>query len=59
MHWGPTDKVSLIKDGGFTEGSLEEKFKNDIKKLDERKELCNQLVKEKPSLFSVLQNVHK
>ena len=59
MHWGPTDKLSLIKDGGFTEESLEEKFKSGIAKLNERKELCKQIIKNKPSLFSVLKNVHK
>ena len=59
MHWGPTDKVSLITNGGLTEKSLEKEFEGCINNLNERKELCEQLVKEKPSLFSVLKNVHK
>ena len=59
MHWAPTDKVSLIKEGGFSEESIEEKFESAIEKLNDRKELCKQLVKEKPNLFSVLKNVHK
>jgi tryptophan halogenase len=59
MHWGPTNKVSLIKEGKYTEQSLEKEFKSCIKKLNERKEVCNTLVKTKPSLFSVLKNVYK
>ena len=39
--------------------NLEKEFEECINKLNERKELCKQLVKEKPSLFSVLKNVHK
>ena len=59
MHWSPTDKISLIKNGSHTEDSLEKEFKDCINNLNERKELCKQLVKQKPSLFSVLENVHK
>jgi tryptophan halogenase len=59
MHWAPTNKTTLIKHGGFNEETLEKEFKECINKLNERKELCKQLVKEKPSLFSVLKNVHK
>ena len=59
MHWSPTDKVSLIKDGNHTEEFLEKEFEGCINNLNERKELCKQLVKEKPSLFSVLKDVHK
>ena len=59
MHWAPTNKTSLIKNGGHTEESLEKEFKECINNLNERKELCKQLVKEKPSLFSTLKNVHK
>jgi tryptophan halogenase len=59
MHWSPTDKVSLIKNGKFKEESLKKEFEECINNLNERKELCKQLVKEKPSLFSVLKNVYK
>jgi hypothetical protein len=58
MHWSPTDKNTLIKEGEYTEPSLEKEFEGCIHNLNERKELCEQLVKEKPSLFSVLKNVH-
>jgi len=59
MHWAPTNKTALIKHGGFSEETLEKEFKECIDKLNERKELCKQVVKEKPSLFSVLKNVYK
>ena len=59
MHWSPTDKISLIKDGNYTEESLEKEFEGCINNLNERKELCKQLVEKKPSLFSILKNVHK
>jgi len=59
MHWAPTDKISLIQNGNFKEKDLEKEFKECINNLNKRKELCKQLVKEKPSLFSVLKNVHK
>lgn len=59
MHWAPTNKVSLIKDGGFNEDKLEKEFKECINNLNDRKDVCRQLVKEKTSLFSVLKNVHK
>ena len=59
MHWSPTDKLSLINEGRFHEKNLEKEFQECINNLDKRKELCEQLVKEKPSLFSVLNNVHK
>ena len=59
MHWSPTDKNTLIKEGEYTEQSLEKEFEGCINHLNERKELCEQLVKEKPSLFSILKNVHK
>ena len=59
MHWAPTNKTSLIKHGGYDEEGLEKEFKTYINNLNERRDLCKQLVKEKPSLFSVLKNVHK
>ena len=59
MHWSPTDKNSLIKEGNYTEESLAKEFESCIKNLNERKELCKQVVKEKPNLFSILKNVHK
>ena len=58
MNWSPTDKISLITHG-HEEETLEEKFKKCINYLNERKELCKQLVEKKPTLFSVLKNVHK
>jgi len=58
MHWAPTDKISLIKEGKYTEESLEKEFESCIKKLNERKEVCNTLVKTKPSLFSIVKNAH-
>jgi hypothetical protein len=59
MHWSPTDKLSLIIEGNYYEKNLATEFESCIKNLNERKELCKQLVKEKPSLFSVLKNVYK
>jgi len=59
MHWAPTDKVSLIKNGGLDEENLENEFQGCINNLNERKELCEKLVKTKSSLFSVLKNVYK
>ena len=59
MHWAPTDKVSLIKDGRLQEKNLENEFNTSINNLNKRKELCKKLVKTKPSLFSVLKNVYK
>ena len=59
MHWAPTNKVSLIKNGGFNEEELEKEFQGCINNLNERKELCKQLVEKKPTLFSVLKNVYK
>ena len=49
----------LIKHGKYDEEGLEKEFKTCINNLNERKELCEQLVKTKPSLFSILKNVHK
>jgi len=59
MHWSPTDKISLIKNGGLPEEYLEKEFDNCINNLNKRKKLCQQLVKNKPSLFSVLNNIYK
>jgi len=59
MHWAPTDKISLIQYGNLKEKDLEKEFRQSIKSLNKRKETCKKLVKEKPSLFSVLKNVHK
>ena len=59
MHWAPTNKTTLIKHGEYNEETLEKEFEGCINNLNERKELCKQLVKEKPTLFSVLKNVHK
>jgi len=59
MHWAPTNKTTLIKHGEFSEEKLEKEFRECIDKLNDRKELCKKLVEEKPSLFSVLKNVHK
>ena len=56
MHWAPTDKQTLIKHGGLKEEGLEKEFKGCINNLNKRKKLCEKLVKDKPSLFSVLKN---
>ena len=37
----------------------EKEFEGCINNLNERKELCKQLVEKKPSLFSIIKNVHK
>jgi flavin-dependent dehydrogenase len=58
MHWGPTDKLSLIKNGGFKEKDLDKEFEECINNLNKKKEICKKLVKNKPSLFSVLENIH-
>jgi flavin-dependent dehydrogenase len=59
MHWSPTDKLSLINEGRFYEKNLKKEFQQCINNLNQRKELCEQAVKQKPSLFSILKNVHK
>ncbi len=59
MHWGPTDKASLITKGAFKEENLDKDFKQSINHLTERKESCDILVKSKPSLYAVLKNVHQ
>ena len=59
MNWGPTDKVSLIKNGNFKEENLDSEFKECINNLNRKKEVCKKLVKNKPSLFSVLKNIHE
>tara|TARA_B100000963_G_C22625897_1_gene672329 strand:- start:392 stop:1903 length:1512 start_codon:yes stop_codon:yes gene_type:complete len=59
MHWSPTDKVSLIKDGRYTDKLLEKEFQSCIKDLNKRKESCKQMVKNEPTLFSVLKNLHE
>ena len=59
MHWAPTDKVSLIKNGRLQEKKFKNEFNNSINNLNKRKELCQQLVKTKLSLLSVLENAHK
>jgi tryptophan halogenase len=58
MHWGPTDKASLIKNGGFNEKGLDKEFEECIFNLNKKKEICEKLIKNKPSLFSVLENIH-
>ena len=59
MHWSPTDKSTLIKEGKFTEEELEKEFESCIIYLNNRKEKCKQSIKDKPSLFKVLKNVYK
>ena len=59
MHWGPTDKQSLIKDGGINEKDFKKEFEPCIKRLNQRKKICEKLVKVKPSLFSILKKAHK
>ena len=54
MHWSPTDKATLIVKGKFDEKNLAKEFDQCIKNLNERKEWSTSLVKEKPSLFTVL-----
>jgi tryptophan halogenase len=58
MHWAPTDKVSLIQYGNLKEKDFEKEFRQSIKSLNKRKETCKKLIKEKPSLFSVLKKIH-
>ncbi len=59
MHWAPTDKISLIQYGNLKEKDLEKEFRQSIKSLNKRKVTCKKLVKEKPSLFSVLKKIHE
>jgi hypothetical protein len=59
MHWGPTDKISLIKYGNLKEEDLDKEFKECLNNLDRKKEMCKKLVKNKPSLFSILKNIHE
>tara|TARA_R110002020_G_scaffold21316_5_gene72195 strand:+ start:122 stop:1609 length:1488 start_codon:yes stop_codon:yes gene_type:complete len=58
MNWAPTDKTSLLIHNNLNEKELEHSFKECIKKLNQRKELCNVLIKKKSSLFTVLKNIH-
>tara|TARA_R110000803_G_scaffold47340_1_gene98801 strand:- start:1229 stop:2722 length:1494 start_codon:yes stop_codon:yes gene_type:complete len=58
MHWGPTDKTSLIKDGGFKEETLYKEFEKCISNLNNKKKICEKLVKKKVKLYSVLKNIH-
>ena len=59
MHWAPTDKISLIQYGNLKEKDFEKEFRQSIKSLNKRKVTCKKLVKEKPSLFSVLKKIHE
>jgi len=59
MHWALTDKISLIQYGNLKEKDLEKEFRQSIKSLNKRKVTCKKLVKEKPSLFSVLKKIHE
>ena len=59
MHWGPTDMQSLILHGRYNEKNIEKEFEQCINNLNDRKNTCNQIVKNSPSLFKVLKNVHK
>ena len=58
MNWAPTDKTSLLIHNNLNEKELENNFKECIKKLNQRKELCKVLIKKKSSLFTVLKNIH-
>ena len=59
MHWGPTDKTTLINKGSFKEDDLKNNFKPCIDKLNDRKKVCVNLVKNKPTLYSVLKKIHE
>ena len=54
-----TIKQSLIKDGGINEKDFKKEFEPCIKRLNQRKKICEKLVKVKPSLFSILKKAHK
>ena len=59
MHWSPTDKMSLISRGKYEEEDLKKEFQSCINNLNKRKQLFNDRIKNKPSLFSVLKDLHK
>ena len=59
MHWGPTDKTTLINKGFHHENNLKNNFKECIEKLNERKNICEKIVKSKPTLYSVLKGIHE
>ena len=59
MNWSPTDKTSLLIHNYLKSSELEKEFKSCINRLNERKELCKNLIKKKSSLFTILKNVHK
>jgi tryptophan halogenase len=59
MHWAPTSKETLIKNGGFKEEDLKNVFDPYVKKLNNRVKLCEESIKNVPSLFEVLSNIHK
>ena len=59
MHWGPADKLIVITKGGLQEKNLEKEFSTCIKRLNERKNICEEMVKSKPTLYSVLKGIHE
>jgi flavin-dependent dehydrogenase len=59
MHWAPTDKQSLIKEGGLNEEHFKKEFDLCIQRLNERKKMFEQHVQTKPSLFSILKKIHE
>ena len=59
MHWAPTDKQSLIKDGRLSEENFKNEFDSCIKKLNNRKKTCEEMVRTKPSLLLALKKAHK
>ena len=59
MNWSPTDETSLLIYNSLGRQQLEKEFKSCINRLNERKELCKNLIKKKSNLFTILKNVHK
>jgi len=41
------------------ESNLKENFKECIDRLNERKNICEEMVKSKPTLYSVLKGIHE
>jgi len=59
MHWAPTDKQSIIKEGRINEEDFKKEFDPCIQRLNERKKIFEKHVKTKSSLFSVLKNIYE
>ena len=59
MDWAPTDLTTLLTHNVATKEELENQFKECIFKLEDKKKLCEQLVKKEKKLINILKNENK